>query len=375
MSTETGLAIVDTLKAEVVFAPGGVDAVLEKIFAEVRATKTDISTKAGRTAVASLAHKVARSKTALDELGKTLAADWKQKVNAVDADRRLIRDRLDALKDEVRKPLTDWEDAEKARVEGHEVAIGNIRAMASFDVAEPSSTQVSARIAAFDGLPPREWHEFSQVASEVKAGIRASLNASLEAAIRRETERAELARLQKEAAEREQRDRDERLRAEAAEKARVAAEAEAKEAARIAFEAAERERLKVEREKQEAEAAAARAKAAAERAEAERIAAQEQARAAAEALAARVEADRIAAAKQAERDQAAAIEAERKRVMDEKAAQDAETAKREANKKHRAAINNEVKATLVALGLADEHATLVVTELARGNIPHTRIAY
>jgi colicin import membrane protein len=366
--SEAGLAVVETLKAEVVFAPGGVDAVLEKIFAEVRASKTDISTKAGRMAVASLAHKVARSKTALDELGKNLVADLKKTTNAIDADRRLLRDKLDALKDEVRKPLTDWEDAEKARVEGHEKAIGDIRAMASFDVAEPSSTQVSARISALDGLPVREWHEFSQVASEVKAAIKASLNASLEAAIRRETERAELARLQKEAAEREQRDRDERLRAEAAEKARLAAEAEAKEAARAAFEASERERLKVEREKQEAEAAA-------KRAEADRIAAQEKARVDAEELAAKVEADRIAAAEQAERDRAAAIEAERKRVADEKAALDAETAKREANKKHRAKINNEVLAALVALGLTEEQGTTVVTELAKGNIPHTRIAY
>lgn len=366
--SETGLAVVDTLKAEVVFAPGGVDAVLEKIFAEVRSTKTDISTKAGRTAVASLAHKVARSKTALDELGKNLVAEWKQKAAAVDADRRLIRDKLDVLKDEVRKPLTDWEDAEKARVEGHEKAVADIRAMASFDVAEPSSNQVKARIATLDGLPPREWHEFKQVASEVTAAINASLNASLEAAIRRETERAELARLQKEAAEREQRERDDRLRAEAAEKSRLAAEAEAKEAARIAFEAAEQARLKIEREKADAEAAAARA-------EAERVAAQERARVEAEELAAKVERDRIAAAERAERDRVAAIEAERKRVADEKAAQDAETAKREANKKHRAKINNEVRAALVALGLTEDQGTAVVTELAQGNIPHTRIAY
>lgn len=373
--SETGLAVVDTLKAEVVFAPGGVDAVLEKIFTEVRSTKTDISTKAGRAAVASLAHKVARSKTALDELGKNLVADWKQKANAVDADRRLIRDKLDALKDEVRKPLTDWENAEKARVEGHEKAVAEIRAMASFDVAEPSSSQVKARIATLDGLPPREWHEFSQVASDVTAAVRASLNASLDAAVRRETERAELARLQKEAAEREQRERDERLRAEAAEKARLAAEAEAKEKARLAFEEAERERLRIEREKAEAEAAAVRAQQAAERAEAERIAAQEKARVDAEALAAKVEAERIAAAERAERERIAAVEAERKRVADERAAQEAEAARREANKRHAAKINNEARDALVKVGITAEQATAVVVAIARGEVPHIRISY
>ena len=33
----------------------------------------------------------------------------------IDESRRIVRERLDALKDEVRKPLTDWENAESAR--------------------------------------------------------------------------------------------------------------------------------------------------------------------------------------------------------------------------------------------------------------------
>jgi hypothetical protein len=372
---ESGLAVVETLKAEVVFAPGGVDAVLDKIFDEVRAARTDISTKAGRTAVASLAHKVARSKTALDELGKALVADWKSRAAAVDVDRRRIRDQLDALKDEVRKPLTEWEDAEKSRLDGHEAAIRSIQALASFVVAEPSSGEVDKRIAFVEALEPREWHEFAKRAAEAVASVKVSLAASRDAAVRRETERAELARLQREAAERAQRDRDERLKAEAAEKARLTAEAEAREVARIAFETAERERLRIEREKTDAEAAAVKAQADAERAEAGRIAAEAKAKADAEALARKVEADRIAAAELAEREKAAAIEAERQRVADARAAEDAATAKREADKKHRAKINNDVVVALVALGLTHEQGVAIVTELARGNIPHIRISY
>lgn len=60
------------------------DAVLLQIEKQARAIVPDVSTATGRKAIASVAAKVARSKTALDEMGKNLTADLRQKVNAVD---------------------------------------------------------------------------------------------------------------------------------------------------------------------------------------------------------------------------------------------------------------------------------------------------
>lgn len=54
-----------------------------------------------------MAHKVARSKTYIDNAGKDLVAELKALPKQIDESRRIVRERLDALKDEVRRPLTE----------------------------------------------------------------------------------------------------------------------------------------------------------------------------------------------------------------------------------------------------------------------------
>jgi colicin import membrane protein len=358
------LIVTETLRADIVFAPGGVDAILDHLERDVRSVTTDISTKTGRAAITSLAHKVARSKTALDELGKNLVADWKARSAAVDADRRRVRERLDDLRDEVRQPLTDWESAEKARVSEHEHKLMLIEQMARFNVVEPLAADVANRIKDIIALPPREWHEFSKRAADTTAQVRASLQASHDTAIRREAERAELARLQKEALERGQRERDERLQREAAEKARAAAEAEARDAARAAHEKAERERAQVEREATEAKAAAGRAEERARQAEeqAKRDTASERDRV-------------IAAEKKAEQAIEAAVEAERARAAAVKRTEKAKIERREADQRHRGRIDGEALEALLKLGITPDLGKTIVAAIAAGNVPHVRVTY
>ncbi len=356
-TASTDLAVMKPLTAAIVFAPGGVDAILEKITAEVRSVKTDISTPSGRQVVASLAYKVARSKTALDEMGKELVADWKKRSGAVDAERRTIRDKLDALKDEVRKPLNDWENADKLRIEAHEKAVLDIQALLDFGGQEASAAQLQERIDILAARPTRQWEEFHQRANEAVASVTASLTATRDMATKREAERAELERLRAEQIAREQKERDDRIAAEAAEKARLAAEAKARQEAEEVAARAEVERRRVEQEKADAIARA-------EKAEADKRAA-----------AAKAEDDKRIAAEAAERDRLAAIENERRRVAEEKAVADAATAKREADKKHRTKINNEALAALILLGLTDDQGKAVVAAIARGEVPHVKISY
>lgn len=341
----TDLVALMPLKAEMVFVPGGVDAILKKIADEVRAHKPDISTEAGRAAIASLAYKVARSKTALDDMGKDLVSDWKTKAAAVDVDRRKIRAGLDALKEEVRKPLTDWERADMARIEAHEQAIADMLAMLNF-VEEPTAADLQALIDIHAARPARAWEEFTQRASEAAAMVGARLEKAHAAAVKREAEAAELDRLRAEKIASEQKERDDRIAAVAAESARLQAEAKAE----IAAAAAEMERQAAifRAEKAEADAKAAHEKHMRERDEA------------------------IAAA---ERSRLAAIEAERQRVADEKAAQDLLAKKREENKKHRAAINNEILAALVQAGVSEAAGKTVIGLIASGNCPHVKISY
>jgi hypothetical protein len=130
------------LAATTVFASQeSLSSILMDIREEVCKEVPDLSTAASRKRISSLAYKVSKSKTALDELGKQLVAEWKAKSAAVDKDRKRVRDELDALRDEVRKPLTDWE-AEQERIaflKAEEVRIEAERIVAIDDTALNSS--------------------------------------------------------------------------------------------------------------------------------------------------------------------------------------------------------------------------------------------
>lgn len=365
------------------FKPNGSDEVLARLEAEVRsiAAKLDISTETNRAAIASLAYKIARSKTALDESGKKLTEDLKKQTGEIDAERRRMRDRLDALKEEVRKPLTDWENAEKTRVQSHEDALKAIE-----DAVLPgvlTIAQAKAQIAIVENLAEsRAWEEFAKRAAGVKAVALQSLNTAL-----REAEEAEAARQEAERKAAEERERQIREREEAA--ARAAAEVErrkAEEQARLARESAEKERLRIENERIEAEARAKQAEANriaaeekakrdAEAAEQRRIAAEREAARQLEEERARAERERIAAAEKAERNRLAAIESERQRVAEEKRREAEEAEKRARNRAHQAAVNREAAAGLVALNLSEDQAKLIVGAIAKGTIPHVKIEY
>ena len=117
MKTELELVETKTLDALVIFTnPDGLDKILKEIEAKVSGIVPDISTQKGRKEIASLAYKVAQSKTLIDKLGAELTADWKDRAKKVDVSRKRARDFLDSLKDRVRQPLTEWEEAEAKRI-------------------------------------------------------------------------------------------------------------------------------------------------------------------------------------------------------------------------------------------------------------------
>jgi colicin import membrane protein len=115
--------IIKDMSAAVVFTAKGLDSVLADITAEVKSIVPDVTTTKGRKEITSLAHKVAKSKTALDALGKDLVSEWKSKAKLVDADRKKSRDYLDALRDEVRAPLDAWEKEEAIKLAIEEAKI------------------------------------------------------------------------------------------------------------------------------------------------------------------------------------------------------------------------------------------------------------
>lgn len=112
------------------FGPGGTCEICALIAREAHALVPNVTTLAGQEAVAAMAAKVNRSKTYLDDLGKVYVAELKALPKRIDAERRAMRACLDALKEEIRQPLTDWETAIRERQERFQGQLDAIAAQA-----------------------------------------------------------------------------------------------------------------------------------------------------------------------------------------------------------------------------------------------------
>jgi len=113
---------VEQLDPAVIFKSGGMDGVLEKIRLEVDGFVPDLTSDKGRKEIASLAHKVSKSKTVIDAYGKTLADQLNARIRPINNERKKCRDQLDELRDYIRKPLTDWEEEVRIRIEKEDLA-------------------------------------------------------------------------------------------------------------------------------------------------------------------------------------------------------------------------------------------------------------
>jgi septal ring factor EnvC (AmiA/AmiB activator) len=326
------------------FSPGGLSDLLARIEAQARAIVPDTSTAKGRKEIASVAAKVARSKTYIDGLGKDFVAGLKAQAAVVDAERKAARDRLDKLKDEVRKPLTEWEQAEASRVAAIEAGIGKLESYAT-NLSGYGAEKLRELIADVDATDLSEsiWQESHARAKAVHAQAASALAVALASREQYEAEQAELARLRAEAAERERREATERAASEQAEReARIAREAEAR-----AKDEADHARIVAERA----------AKAEIDRANQERI-----------------DAERRAA--QAEERARMAAEQERARADAEAAAKKAEEDRRAADVEHRRKVNSAAVSALIdILGLDQSIARDVITAIARGDVPSVHIHY
>lgn len=359
------VAVVAQTPVVVLLDDGKRDELFAHIRREVEAFTPDLSTNKGRDAIKSLAYKITRTKTAIDAAGKQLNEEARAKIGVVDAARRVAREELDRMADEVRRPLTEWEEAEKARVAHCRAVIDGLKAMARVDLDDTASVVRERGSVAWNTvLDAEQFGDLLAEAEAAKAQTVDVLKTALARLTKEEADRAELERLRAEAAEREARERAEQEAREAQE--RAAAEAKAAEERRVAAEKAEAERVaRIEREateraQREAEAAA--------RAEQER-----RDREHAEALAAeRRRAEEAERAAQAERDRIAKAEADRQAEADRIAA---EQAKREADQKHRTDVKTKAKQALITCGADEETARKIVVAILAGEVPNVSLRF
>lgn len=221
----------------------------------------DVSTKEGRSQIKSAARQLASVKTKVDDLGKKVVANLKELPKVIDANRKTFREKMEALQDEIRRPVTEIEERQK-RLES--IASTHV------NLAMADSATLDAEIKKLEAMPltDEEWKESVNDAVMTVGGEINALKLLREAALKKEEDARRYAELEAKQAEAERIIREQKIREEAERKAKEEAEARA---------AAEKARL--EREKAEAERRAAEAEKA--RLEAERIA--EEARKAKEA--------------------------------------------------------------------------------------------
>lgn len=205
---------------------GGIDPYIEKIRQEALSLVPDISTKKGRADIASMAARVARSKTYLEDAGKQLCDQERAKIDltlsAVMASRKLIKQQLDDLRDEVRKPLTDWENAEaerKGKIEARIEAMKRLPEIGS-DAAAIEKHMKRLERTEID----ESFGEYTVEAAIARTHAIRECQERLDAQIKIENDLKELEQLRIKQAEQAQKDREEEIARKAAETARMEAE-------------------------------------------------------------------------------------------------------------------------------------------------------
>jgi colicin import membrane protein len=359
-SDTTALEVIPKESALAVLTnPEKFDEFFERVAKEVRGVEPDLTTAAGRKAVAALAFKVTKSKTAIVAAADLLTEDARAQIKKVNESKKEIETRLDDLKREVRKPLTDWEEAEEARQEMVQAKLAEWKEAGAITLDDTSAT-TAARLAALQGsdIDLSQFGDHLSIAQAVIGTAVANLRTATERLRQAEADAAELATLRAQTAERDAADAKRREEEAAAEEARKA------EAQRRQDEEDQRER--------------------------DRIAAEEAKEAARVAEEQRIENERIAEEQRVERERLIAEQAaaaERTRIAVAAATQKAADEKRAANVKHQGKIMGEAKVAIMKIldanpvdgnyevEYSERVAKAVVSAIVKGDVPHIAITF
>ena len=251
VSAQPGIVLMDTVKF---------DQFYEKLAAKAP-TDVDITTGSGRDKVRSFAAEVRREKAAIDKARLNLTAGWRDMTKQANEAGKVINERLEQLAADVRKPLTEWEEAEKAREAAVDRIITLFRTARFVAMGEAADHIRERGTTVHEIVIDREqFQDRTEEAEREKADTVSHLFAAVKAAEKAEADRAELEKLKAEAEERE------RLAAQQREADEAAARAEEEEriAEQARKDAAEAEKRRIEeaaeQAKRDAEQAAEREK-------------------------------------------------------------------------------------------------------------------
>lgn len=324
------------------FTEDGINEIISAIESEIKDFKSDVLTKEGRAEIVSLAFKIAKCKAPIKNLASELKEDSRKLIDSVNLQLNRYESAIDKLRDKIRKPVDEIEEKIEKHKQESLVKIDKMQKLAFFGLTSNDIQQAIIEVRQiFDNF---DFGEFTCKAENDKITAINHLRERLDIALKAEADALELKKLREEKEEREKKDREEQIAREAVEKA---------------IKEAEQREQKIHQEKIDAEN---RAKEQAEIAEKNRILAEKKAK------------------EEAEKAVAEAIERERNRVDAEKRKEAEALEKREANKKHRAKINNEALDKIIKIisefeGSPVDASKAIIEAIARGEVPHVQINY
>lgn len=117
-----------------IFGHNALNRFVELARATVIGEVPDLSTEKGRKRVKSVAASVARAKNAVDEAGRAYLKKLKAMTKPIEAELRDFTAAMDALRDEIRKPVDDWDAARESEKAALQTAIDQV--MARFTLPE-----------------------------------------------------------------------------------------------------------------------------------------------------------------------------------------------------------------------------------------------
>jgi phage-related minor tail protein len=329
---------------------GSLKPYMDHVYNEVMSEVPDVTTAKGRDRIKSLAASVSRSKTLLEKPGRKFLKDLKEQPKIVEGNLREMVTFFDNLRDEVRKPVTVYEEEQKAHQEMLQAKVTYFGEQYT-EMMNNAPDNLAERLSYFE-------HVHSSLKSEPvdasfeqyqEAGEKAKVEALDKIELRIAGTKVEIQE-QKRLAEEAEQKRQQEIAA-AAEKAKADAEAAAQAEIEAANRRAEEAKAQAERERIEAEQRRIR--------EADELKQRE-----------------ALAAEQAKQREAAAAEAERQRIAEQQRKQAAIEAARAADVEHRKAVNNDVLQKLMTeIGVDEDTARLIIIKAAKEQLGALQMNY
>lgn len=322
----------------------------------------DYESKKGNAEARSHVYKLRQSKGALERTRKSEKSESLRIGKAIDSEAQALEARIEAMIKVHQDEIDKIEQREKDRITALQKRLSEITpGIVQFT----SSDEVRKNIARVEAISIASgWEEFVEQAASTKEMVLARLAIELDSVIKREAEATELARLRAETVAREQADRDAAIVRAAEERVKAEAERKAQDTAVAQAKAIRDSEAKAAQEREAAARRELELRLAAEQAERRRVESEQ-----------RAEQDRKDAISRSEKQAADAVLAEKARVEAAARAKAAETAKREANRAHKAHINRAAMDALIAGGVPEDCAKQCITLIASGKVPSIAISY